>query len=606
MFPLFKCALSGFHLFKIAYSLSEELGWGRSPAGRKRLGGLLWEFARAPAGDAAIDRAASELLAFTQAAMPDGLSDSRSGESAWWLRGIALGTPYSEWSGLMRAAPELKKNLASYWEGWSDIGELLGSAATQLSRVAGLAGLVDLVRKLGVARAEADRQRRVAKLGKVEAERSALPSGQLEVLGETGDWRVEVPHDEVAAAHAGHRTSWCTARKPSVHFSEYHKPDEGQFIYVFTNKRDGSRYQATFHPGGDVEVRDESDGTVANRVATELYRVLQRIGRLPSGAEGLVSATHALDMGPLGVRLGRPSVNADGLPHSEEAPAYKSLNSASGREIAAWYRDGSLHREDGPAIEMRRDGTETQIWYRDGIPGRDDGGPAMTKNKSGGEMSSAHLEADGKVGRDPALGPAEVTYDAAGKILVQKYMRGGRLVPAPDPRVPSLDSVSEKAWVNQQGEHHRIDGPAIMRRSPADPGTDHDEWYRNGRRHREGAPAVVGYGGMINQHWANGVRVRVDGKPYADAMEAAVDDMRRIKPGRGSTGLEDWSDVWGALADLRGDVLSGDIRNGNDFEDRIEEIAYMASGFTSVPAQRAAERVIGDFSEAAHRLISGS
>jgi len=605
MFPLFKCAISEFQLFKIAYSLSEELGWGRSPAGRKRLGGLLWVLARAPAGDEAIDRAADELLAFTEAAMPDSLSDSRAGESAWWLRRIALETPYSEWSGLVRAAPELKRNLAAYWDAWSDIRELLGPAATQLSSIAGLSGLIDLVRELSAARAEAARQRKVDKLEKVEAERSALPRGQLEVLGETADWRVEVPHDEVAAAHAGHRTSWCTARKPEVHFSEYHKPDEGQFIYVFTNKRDGSRYQATFHPGGGVEVRDEWDGTVDNRVATELYRVLRGIGRLPSGAEGLGEATHALDMGPLGVRVGRPSVNAEGLPHGEGAPAYKSFNSASGRETAAWYRDGALHREGGPAIEVRRDGAETQIWYRDGVPGREDGGPAMVTKGKGGGMSAAHLEADGKVGRDPALGPAEVIYDAAGKVLSQKYMRGGRLAPAPDPRVPSLDSASEKAWVNQQGERHRADGPAIMRRSPADPGTDHEEWYRNGRRHREGAPAVVGYGGMINQHWVNGVRVRPDGKPYADVMEAAVDDMRRIKPGRGNTGLEDWSDAWGALADLRGDVLRGDVRSDKEFEDRIEEIAYMASGFTSVPAQRATERIIGDFSEAAHRLISG-
>jgi hypothetical protein len=39
----------------------------------------------------------------------------------------------------------------------------------------------------------------------------------------------------------------------------------------------------------------------------------------------------------------------------------------------AWYRDGQLHRDDGPAIE-HQDGYKA--WYRDGQLHRDDG-PAI-------------------------------------------------------------------------------------------------------------------------------------------------------------------------------------------------------------------------------------
>jgi hypothetical protein len=39
----------------------------------------------------------------------------------------------------------------------------------------------------------------------------------------------------------------------------------------------------------------------------------------------------------------------------------------------AWYRDGKLHREDGPAVEWS---TGSKFWYRDGRLHREDG-PAI-------------------------------------------------------------------------------------------------------------------------------------------------------------------------------------------------------------------------------------
>jgi len=606
MFELFKRAgIGAFQLFKIAYSLREELDWVRTPAGRKRLGGLLWELARAPAGEDAIDRAADELLAFISAATPSGLSDSRAGESAWWLRGIALSTPYGSWPGLLAGAARLKGDLGLYWAGWDKIGALLGREFTQLSRVSGAEGLRSLLRDLDVAQERGAAARRLERLEGIESARAALPRGQLQLLGEVGEWRVEVPHDGAAAAHAGHRSSWCTARKPDKYFRDYHKPDEGQFIYVFTNRADGSRYQATFHPGGKVEARDEADQKVDNAAAAKLYRVLQELGELPIGAEGLRDNSHALDLGPLGVRLGRPSTNSEGLPHADGAPAYRAVDPVSGGETSAWYRDGALHRDYGPAIEVNRDGSRTQVWYRDGVPWNGKG-PAMVEHfGSGSGSSAAHLEADGKIGRNPQEGPAQIVYGRDGKVVSQRFMQGGRLVPPPDSNAPALDSVSEKRWVNSRGATHRAGGPAVMHTSVADPATNHEEWHKDGKLHREGGPAITGYGGMVNQYWLHGRRVRENGTPYADEMAAAVDDMRRIKPVGGHTGLESWADVIDAMEILRDEVLSGDVAGEDALDDRFMEIADMISGFifNSVYTRRAAERIIGDFQGAGSRAL---
>lgn len=612
MFDLFKRAGElRFQLFKIAYSLREELDWVRTVAGRKRLGGLLWELARAPASEDAIDRAADELLAFIGAATPSGLDDNAAGESAWWLRGIALDTPYGTWPGLLAAAAGLRSDLAAYWENRASIKDLFGARVTQLSGVSGASGLRELIGKLGPAQAEAERQQRLERLRKIEAERAALPTGQLQLLGVVGDWRIEVPHDGAAAVHAGHRSSWCTARKPEEHFSSYYNPGEGRFIYVFVNMRDGSRYQAAFAPDGSIEVRDDSNELTDNRTAIQLYRALKSLGKLPHGAEGLEHYTHMLDLGPLGVQLGRPNTDENGEPHTaDDAPAHRFVNPVSKHSTAAWYRNGRLHREDGPAITVEHPGgSQTHVWYRDGVPSRGDGGPTMTRSLGrGSAREDSHLEADGKVGRDPAAGPAIIRYSEDGAIKEYSYMRGGRLAPAPAANIPSFNNGETQTWANARGETHRDGAPAVVRDNAWDPGSSHEEWHRNGKKHRDGGPAVSGYSGNVNQHWNNGVRVRANGTPYSDALEAAIDDMRRVKAGPGldkAAGLVDWSDVVEGLEVLRDELLDGYIKRIITVDFRIDKIAELISNFSSRSGKAAAMHILSDFSAAGQKLVSG-
>ena len=69
--------------------------------------------------------------------------------------------------------------------------------------------------------------------------------------------------------------------------------------------------------------------------------------------------------------------------------------------------------------------------------------------------------------------------------------------------IPDYSDSSITYWKNAQGQYHRDFGPAIVR---AD-GTQ--EWWRNGKRHREDGPAYVS--GGIQSWWRNDKRHREDG-----------------------------------------------------------------------------------------------
>lgn len=61
------------------------------------------------------------------------------------------------------------------------------------------------------------------------------------------------------------------------------------------------------------------------------------------------------------------------------------------------------------------------------------------------------------------------------------------------------------AWINPFGEYHRVDGPAIV---SAD---GKQEWYLNGRRHREGGPSLIESGGTTTYWHRHGKCHREDG-----------------------------------------------------------------------------------------------
>ena len=57
---------------------------------------------------------------------------------------------------------------------------------------------------------------------------------------------------------------------------------------------------------------------------------------------------------------------------------------------------------------------------------------------------------------------------------------------------------------NVKGQLHRLDGPAVIRR------TGGENWYKNGKLHREGGPAIQHANGD-KIWWVNGKLHRLDG-----------------------------------------------------------------------------------------------
>ena len=133
------------------------------------------------------------------------------------------------------------------------------------------------------------------------------------------------------------------------------------------------------------------------------------------------------DFGPATDEAGTRRWYRNGIMHREDGPAYTGDDGEQ-----AWYLNGEIHREDGPAV-VRPDGK--QEWWKNGKRHREDG-PAI-------------VHADGR----------------------QHWFRNGKL--------------------------HREDGPAAIHRD----GTR--EWYRNDKLHRKDGPAVIRDDGS-EEWWING------------------------------------------------------------------------------------------------------
>jgi len=122
----------------------------------------------------------------------------------------------------------------------------------------------------------------------------------------------------------------------------------------------------------------------------------------------------------------------------------------------AWWLNGELHREDGPAVEYANG---EKYWRQNSKLHRTDG-PAV-------EYPNGHkewwLEGD-EVTEEDVMGKPE--------------------------SILTTDSEGNKRWKNKQWLPHRTDGPAIEC-------TDgYKAWYKNGKCHREDGPAIEKNGGF--------------------------------------------------------------------------------------------------------------
>ena len=218
----------------------------------------------------------------------------------------------------------------------------------------------------------------------------------------------------------------------------------------------------------------------------------------------------------------------DGKLHRENGPA---IEYTSGRK--EWYKNGKLHRENKPAIEhangdkywyndgnMHRDGDKPAVeytsgrkeWYKNGERHRDGDKPAIehaNEHKSWWKDGNMHRDGD-----KPAIEYANGT--------LEWYKNGERHRDDDKPAVESTNG--DKSWWKDGKFHREGDKPAIeyadggkhwykngkLHRDDDKPAVELAngtlEWYKDGKFHREGDKPAIEYANGTKHWYKNGVK----------------------------------------------------------------------------------------------------
>jgi len=202
---------------------------------------------------------------------------------------------------------------------------------------------------------------------------------------------------------------------------------------------------------------DGAGGRVHWRVETHAAGVQYEYwGRLPFD-----DLSEAVEEGRLHRRPGAgPTVTAS-VPTDGDSDG-QAPGGQEDREIIGqyWLVDGKLHREDGPAILHDEGDTTQSYWVQDGLPHRGDG-PAFVFEDDD-EIIEQRWFRHGKPGR-PDAGPDVERIEVRG-----------------------LDPLQVSEWHDGDGELHREDGPAQIRKSMS--GKTEQTWYRHGVIHDDDGP----------------------------------------------------------------------------------------------------------------------
>ncbi len=151
-------------------------------------------------------------------------------------------------------------------------------------------------------------------------------------------------------------------------------------------------------------------------------------------------------------------------------------------DCKSWYKQGKLHREDGPAFE-HKDGSKK--WYINDQLHREDGPAVECLN------GDRYWYVSGE--RHRLDGPA-IEY----AIGVKHWYVNGKYHREDGPAIEFLNA--DKEW-RKNHKRHREDGPAVECAS------GRKEWLINDKRHREDGPAIEWPDGT-KEYWIEGKQVK--------------------------------------------------------------------------------------------------
>ena len=196
--------------------------------------------------------------------------------------------------------------------------------------------------------------------------------------------------------------------------------------------------------------------------------------------------------------------------HREDGPAIEDKNGDK-----EWWINGNRHREDGPAIECS-DGEKH--WFKDGKCHRLDGPAIEWSNGTkywyleGQEYSKKEFnEKTKKPAAKKTAVKKTVTKKATVKkptakkaAVVTKLLKLGWEKPVPKDHTGIIVRPDKTRYWYKDGKIHREDGPAVEYEDGA------EFWWFEGKRHREGGPAVEKSNGY-KEWYMNGLLHREDG-----------------------------------------------------------------------------------------------
>jgi len=222
---------------------------------------------------------------------------------------------------------------------------------------------------------------------------------------------------------------------------------------------------------------------------------------------------------------------AFGLHHRLDGPSLivPGVNGAVIEIEETWFKNGVMHRSDGPACTTRireKDGNNYIVhdYYEYGKKHRE-GGPAHVQfeNKSNVPCYTEFWE-NGKMVETSKEAIRTVALDAKAEELVFVHvldMEGEPRVVACDLDTLEHDLFSEgEQWYVHGGDYSKIDGMEALNGSlivhckdaPAVQYPDGtEEWLMNGRLHRADGPAVVNREMGITEWYSGGEKHRADG-----------------------------------------------------------------------------------------------
>lgn len=214
----------------------------------------------------------------------------------------------------------------------------------------------------------------------------------------------------------------------------------------------------------------------------------------------------------------------DGELHCYDAPARVLYHDNGARAQEHWFNHGARHRTGLPAVtHWDRHGTVTRVqWFEFDLE--------LIRRMQGGVM---HCED----------APAFVRLDAKGEVIEQKWFLHGALHRVDGPAVERRSGKHEwflngqlhrpggepavcdwdgtLSWY-EHGQLHRIGGPAVLKPNGA------FEWYHKGKLHREDGPAVQSAGGT-KKWYLHGEQMAYKDMPYVQAqrLNKALDAHRK-------------------------------------------------------------------------------